>query len=60
MSKAGSFLREVKVELAKVTWPSKSQTTRYTLIVIAMSIVVALFLGVLDVLFRWILDQFVV
>jgi len=45
------FLKEVRTELSKVTWPSRQQATRLTLVVIAVSIVVAIFIGALDFLF---------
>ncbi|MBT3816899.1 MAG: preprotein translocase subunit SecE [Candidatus Magasanikbacteria bacterium] len=35
-------------ETKKVTWPTKKQTKNYTIFVIAMSISVALFFGVID------------
>lgn len=43
-----NFLNEVKEELAKVAWPSREQTTRYTILVIIMAVVVGVFLGGLD------------
>ncbi len=46
-----SFLREVKSELGKVSWLSRQQTIRLTLIVIGVSLVVALFIGALDFIF---------
>lgn len=42
------FLSEVKSELFKVVWPTKSETIRYTLTVIIFSIVVSLILGAFD------------
>lgn len=45
------FLKEVKTELSKVSWPSKQQIIRLTLIVVAVSAVVAIFLGAFDLLF---------
>jgi preprotein translocase subunit SecE len=42
------FLSEVRSELAKVVWPSRAETVRYTLTVIIFSIVVALVLGAFD------------
>lgn len=45
------FLKEVKTELTKVSWPSRAQATRLTLIVIAATVVAALFLGGFDLLF---------
>ena len=59
MSKVISFLRDVKIELSKVSWPTGSLTARFTLTVIAMSIVVALFLGVLDQGLRTLLQIFI-
>lgn len=42
------FLREVKVELKKVTWPSRKQTIGSTVVVIVLVTVVSLFLGMVD------------
>ena len=46
-----AFFKEVKTELIKVSWPSREQTIKLTLIVIAISIGVGLFVGGLDILF---------
>jgi preprotein translocase subunit SecE len=43
------FLREVRVELRKVTWPSRKETIAATGMVIILSVLVAFFLGLLDV-----------
>jgi len=55
------FLREVKVELKKVTWPSRKQTIGSTAVVIVLVLVISLFLGVVDVglssLIRVVLQQ---
>ncbi len=42
------FFSEVKAELLKVVWPSKSETFRYTMTVIVFSVAVALILGAFD------------
>ncbi len=47
-TKAAEFLREVKVELKKVTWPTRKQTTGTTIVVIVFVFVVAAFLGLFD------------
>lgn len=52
----GQFLKEVKVELSKVSWPTKQQTILYTIVVIVMSAIMAAFLGILDLGFQKILD----
>jgi len=43
------YLRSSKHELTKVSWPSKQTTTRYSLLVIVISLSVAAFFGVLDI-----------
>ncbi len=51
MKKVIAFLGDVRRELHKVQWPTKTQTLRYTLLVVAISVVVAIYLGALDYVF---------
>ena len=44
----GRWFREMRSELKKVVWPSKSQMINNTLIVIACVIVVGIFIWVFD------------
>lgn len=53
------FLKEVRVEMKKVDWLSLKETLKYTLIVIAGSVVMAIFLGGADFLFTTILNKFI-
>ncbi len=46
--KSLTFLREVNMELKKVTWPTKKQTTGTTLVVLVFVFVAAAFLGLFD------------
>lgn len=46
--KTAQFLREVKVELKKVTWPSRKQTIGSTVVVIALVMIISIFLGTVD------------
>jgi len=46
-----TFLKEVRSELAKVTWPERTDVIRLTAIVIAISFAVGLYLGGLDMIF---------
>ncbi len=48
MNQAISFFKEVKEELEKVTWPTREQTIRYTILVIIVTVAVGAFLGGLD------------
>ncbi len=43
-----TFLREVKTELKKVTWPSRKDTLSGTAIVLVTVFVIAIFLGIVD------------
>jgi preprotein translocase subunit SecE len=45
------YFRESRIELKKVTWPSREQTVNLTIVVVVVCIVMALFLGGLDYLF---------
>ncbi len=42
------FLREVKVELKKVAWPSRKQTLGSTAVVLILVFIISAFLGVVD------------
>lgn len=53
------YLKSTKLEVKNVNWPTKSETIRFTLLVIAVSAVVALYLGFLDFIFINILERFV-
>lgn len=46
-----TFLKEVQGELKKVTWPTRQEAIRLTLIVIGVSIAVGVFIGGLDYIF---------
>lgn len=49
IDKTLQFLREVKVELKKVTWPTRKQTLGSTAIVILLVMIISLFLGIVDI-----------
>jgi len=42
------FLREVKVELKKVVWPSRKQTIGSTVVVLILVMIISVFLGMVD------------
>ncbi len=50
MFKAIDFLRSVRVELAKVVWPTRAQTIQLTVIVILVTLLVSFFVGGIDFL----------
>lgn len=46
-----SYFKETQAELRHVAWPTRAQTVVYTVLVAAVSIFVALYLGLFDFLF---------
>jgi preprotein translocase subunit SecE len=60
LNKIITFVKEARIELGKVNWPSKRQTVNYTLIVIGVSLVVAAFLGGLDYIFSTLMKAFII
>lgn len=57
--KVMNFIREARAELRKVTWPSRQQVWYSTLIVIAVTFLVAAYLGVVDLLLTGVFSRVV-
>jgi len=53
------YFRQVREELAKVTWPSRQSTITMTAMVIGVSAAVGIYVGGLDSLFTTLLDYVV-
>ena len=49
------YLRETQFEMRKVVWPTREETLRTTLVVIAVVIVLSIVLGVIDILLKWVI-----
>ena len=47
-AKIGQFLREAKVELKKVKWPTRKELLASTSVVIVLTLLVAFYLGLVD------------
>jgi preprotein translocase subunit SecE len=43
-----TFFKEVSVELKKVSWPTRQQTISATVVVIVLTIIISVFLGIID------------
>lgn len=50
------FVKGLLTELKKVTWPTKRQTIRLTGVVIVISLIVAVYVGIIDLLLAKILE----
>jgi preprotein translocase subunit SecE len=48
LEKAKQFFREVRVELKKISWPMRKETVASTSVVLIIVLIVALFLGIVD------------
>ncbi len=57
-AKIQEFLREVKVELKKVTWPSRKETVASTVVVLITVIITAIYLGLVDFILSKIIRVF--
>ncbi|OHA85870.1 MAG: preprotein translocase subunit SecE [Candidatus Zambryskibacteria bacterium RIFCSPLOWO2_01_FULL_35_19] len=54
-----SYLKETKGELSHVNWPTRRQSVIFSVVVIIVSILTALFLGLFDFVFSRILNLFI-
>ena len=52
---AVDFLRNVRAELAKVSWPTKPELIKATRMVVVLSLIIGVILGLLDRLLQLIL-----
>jgi len=50
------FIRQVRTELDKVTWPSRKELVATTVSVLAMSIAAAIFFFLVDQIIAWIVQ----
>lgn len=57
MNRIFEFLKDVRIELKKVSWPTREETIRLTGIVILTSVALAAFLGLLDFGFLTLLNR---
>lgn len=58
MNRLQAFLREAQHEFKRVNWPTTQETVRMTGVVIVMSILIAAFLGAIDLLLIYILNNY--
>ena len=51
------FISEAYRELQRVTWPTREETMRLTLMVIAVAAAIGAFLSVVDIIFARLMDE---
>jgi|GEM_PF-920903 len=58
MNNKGNFAQDIFRELRKVTWPTRKETTKYVINVIIFSLIVAAILGLLDLGYFHIIENY--
>jgi preprotein translocase subunit SecE len=58
LEKLRRFLREVRAEMGKVTWPGRQEVQAATLVIIALVMLLAAFIGGVDFLVSRLLGLF--
>jgi len=51
LNKIVDYFKEVRTEVKKVTWPTRKETIKKTLMVLGITVLVSLFLGLIDYIF---------
>ncbi len=54
--RAREFLREVKTELKKVTWPTTKEVVGTTIVVLVLVVFFSIYLYIWDVIFAWVIE----
>ncbi|MFA5228402.1 MAG: preprotein translocase subunit SecE [Candidatus Paceibacterota bacterium] len=57
--KTPNFLSGPMSEIKKITWPTRSETIKYTITVIAICVFIALVLGLFDLLYMHLLESYI-
>lgn len=59
MERLVKYIKDTRVELTHVAWPTRTQALIYTALVIVISALVAVFVGMFDSLFSQALNWFI-
>ncbi|MBU6390581.1 preprotein translocase subunit SecE [Patescibacteria group bacterium] len=59
MSRLSDYIKETKAEMIHVTWPTRKQAVAFTIIVVAISLITAAYLGAFDYIFQILLQKFI-
>lgn len=53
-----AYLKETKIELSRIVWPTRRETVRFTIIVIVASILIGAYIAGIDYVLTSIADNF--
>lgn len=59
MNRLINYIKDTRGELKYVSWPTRRQSIIFTVVVIVLSILAAIFLGFFDFVFSLILQKFI-
>lgn len=54
------YIKDTRGEMKHVTWPTRKQSTWFTVLVIAVSLFTAFFLGFFDFIFSLAIEKFII
>lgn len=57
MDKLKTFLNEVRVELSRASWPKKEELWGSTWVVMAVSMLLAVIIGAMDIFFSYMIEK---
>ncbi len=57
IARVQEFVREVYAEFRKVTWPNRQELVNSTVVVIAVTVVLAFFLGGVDIVLARVVER---
>jgi len=57
VTRAREFVKEVLAEFRKVTWPNRQELVNSTVVVIAVTVVLAFFLGGVDIVLARVVER---
>jgi len=55
LQRAVTYVREVRAEVNKVTWPTWDDLRRTTIVIIVFVVVIGLIIGLMDLISSWVL-----
>jgi len=53
------YVKDVRVEMSKVSWPTRHELRESTLVVIVMVIVISIFIGIVDRALSWAFESLI-
>lgn len=54
-----NYFKDVRAEMRHVSWPTRRQAVVYTLVVAAVSLITAVYLGLLDYVFTLVIQKII-